>query len=183
MIGPQGDRMSTKLLGPPTPSEYDPHFGAYVALVPETDYLAALASQLDAGLRLLRSVPPGKADHRYAPGKWSVKEVVGHVTDAERVFAYRALAFARGERAPLPGFDENAWAREARFGRLPLEALVAEYESVRRSTMHLFAHLDPEAWTRIGTANGVAISVRALAYVIVGHDRHHAGVLAERYLA
>ena len=124
-----------------------------------------------------------KGDFAYAPGKWTIKQVVGHICDAERIFAYRALRFARGDVAPLPGFDENAWMPAARFDARPLGDLAAELDAVRRATLALLRTFDADALARRGTANNKEISVRALAYVIAGHERHHVGILRERYLA
>jgi hypothetical protein len=162
------------------PTEYAPYYGKYVALVPEADVLAALDEQLKELLALLRAVPEGESGVRHPPYTWSIKEVVGHLTDTERIFGYRALRFARGDATPLPGFDENAYARAAEFDRRPLGALVDEFEAVRRSHLGLFRNLPETAWARTGEANGTAVSVRALAYIIVGHVRHHTAILRQR---
>jgi len=119
--------------------------------------------------------------HRYAPGKWSVKEVVGHVTDAERVFGYRALRIARADTTPMPGFDENAWVPAANFDRRSMPELVAGYQAVRAATVALFSSFDEEALTRRGTANDQEVSVRALAHIMAGHELHHMTILRERY--
>jgi uncharacterized damage-inducible protein DinB len=131
--------------------------------------------------RLLAGVSDAKALHRYAPGKWSVKEVVGHVMDTERVFCYRALRFARADDKPLQGFDENAWVPAGRFDSRSLADLAGELDAVRRATIPLLRGLDTEALARRGTANNNPISVRALAWIIAGHERHHVGILHERY--
>ena len=164
----------------PSPAEYAPYYGQYVELAPEDDVLAALQAQLDDVLALLRPVPEAQGTVRHPPYTWSVKEVVGHMTDTERVFGYRALRFARGDATPLPGFDENAYARAADSDRRPLAALVAEFEAVRRSHVGLFRNLPDAAWSRRGTANDNAVSVRAVAYIIVGHARHHTAILRRR---
>ncbi len=119
--------------------------------------------------------------HRYAPGKWSVKQVVGHLCDGERVFAYRALRFARADRTPLPGFDETLWVPEGNFDARPIDDLALEYRAVRSASIALFASLAPEALARIGVANDTPMSVRALAWTIAGHELHHRGLLIERY--
>ena len=119
--------------------------------------------------------------HRYAPGKWSVKEVVGHMIDGERVFSYRALRVARADTTPLPGFDENAWVPAAHFDRRPMPDLVADYQTVRAATVALFSSFEEEALVRMGTANDQPISVRALAHMIAGHELHHVAILRERY--
>src|SRR5262249_17388086 len=145
------------------------------------DALAALRAQGAATPRLLSGLSEAQAMHRYEPGKWSVKEVVGHITDAERVFAYRALRIARADKTPMPGFDENAWVPAGRFDRRPLPELVADYETVRAASVALFSSFDEESLTRRGTANGQEISVRALAHIIAGHELHHVRLLKERY--
>jgi hypothetical protein len=164
----------------PGPTEYAPFYANYIAHVPEEDVLAALETQLADMLALLRAVPEEQGDVRHAPYTWSVKEVVGHLIDGERVFGYRALRFSRGDTTPLPGFDENEYARAANFDRLPLRDLVAELEAVRQSNVWLFRNLPPEAWARSGEANDTPVSVRALAYILVGHGRHHIAILRKR---
>jgi hypothetical protein len=164
----------------PGPTEYAPFYAAYVALVLEEDVVPALEDQLDDLLTLLRGVREEQASVRHPPYTWSIKEVVGHVTDAERIFAARALRFARGDSTPLPGFDENAYVRGAGFDRLLLEDLVSEFESVRRANLCFFRNLPDAAWSRTGEANGNVVSVRALAYIIAGHARHHTAILRKR---
>jgi uncharacterized damage-inducible protein DinB len=166
----------------PDASEYAPHYETYVTKVPDGDLLEILEGQRQETQELLAGIPEGRALHRYAPGKWSIKEVVGHVTDAERVFCYRALRFARGDQTPLSGFDEKAYAPAGKFDTRPLPDLAAELDAVRHATIALFSGLDSEALARRGLANNKEISVRALAYVIAGHERHHLGILRERYL-
>jgi DinB superfamily len=168
-------------LARPDATEYAPSFHRYVAQVPEGDLLRILEEQGRETQRLLARLSEPQALHRYAPGKWSVKEVVGHLMDSERVFAYRALHFARADVAALPGFDEQAWVPAGNFDARPLPALAAELDHVRRGTLALFRSLDAATWARRGTANSHEISVRALAYVIAGHERHHVAILRERY--
>ncbi|PYQ60634.1 MAG: DinB family protein [Acidobacteria bacterium] len=153
----------------------------YVDLVPESDIVAALDEQGRKTASLLRSIDDEKASFRYAPDKWSVKGVVGHFTDAERIFTYRALAIARGEKKSLPGYDENAYATAADFDRRSMRNLVDDYEAVRRSTVAFFKSLSEEAWSRSGVANDAAVDVRGLAYITIGHERHHLRVLRDRY--
>jgi len=167
----------------PNEDEYLPYYGKYIALVPESTPLPALERQLEIMLPQLRSLDESQGSIRYAPGKWSIKQVVGHLIDAERVFAYRALRFARADRTALPGFDENTYAEAGSFERVPLKALIDELELVRRSTIAMFRALADEAWARRGTANHAEISVRALAFIIAGHGHHHLAILNERYLA
>jgi hypothetical protein len=164
----------------PGPTEYAPFYAGYIAHVPEEDVLAALETQLADMLALLRAVPEAQGNVRHAPYTWSVKEVVGHLIDGERIFGYRALRFSRGDTTPLPGFDENEYARAAEFDRLPLRDLIDELEAVRRSNVWLFRNLPAEAWQRSGQANGTPVSVRALAYILVGHGRHHTAILRKR---
>ena|SRR5438067_8766707 len=164
----------------PDPAEYAPFYASYVALVPEADVLAAMGEQLNEVVDLLRSVPEAEAGVRHPPYAWTVREVVGHWTDAERVFGYRALRFARGDATPLPGFDEGGYARAAESDRRPLPDLVAEFEALRRSHLGLFRNLPGAAWARGGVANDSAVTVRALAYIMVGHVRHHTAILRRR---
>jgi hypothetical protein len=164
----------------PHSTEYAPYYERYVALVPEEDIRAVLEAQLAEVLALLGAVPEARGGERHPPYTWSVKEVVGHLTDAERVYGYRALRFARGDATPLPGFDENAYVRAAEFDRSPLRDLVGEFEAVRRGHLCLFRNLSDAAWARRGEANGSAVSVRALAYIMAGHARHHTAILRQR---
>ncbi len=166
----------------PAADEHHPYYSPYIARVSEPDALAALEGQLAEMLPFLRGLREAQGAHRYAPGKWSVKQVIGHVIDSERVFAYRALRIARGDRTPLPGFDGDPYAEAAGSDRRPLAELIEEIELVRRSNLAMFRALDEPAWTRRGVANDAEISVRALAFVIAGHGRHHVAILRERYL-
>jgi hypothetical protein len=165
----------------PTDAEYAPFYAGYVSLVPEVDVLTVLEAQVDEIRRMAASVPADRETFRYASGKWSVREVFGHLADSERVFGYRAFSIARGNEGELPGFDENASMTPARFDRRPLASLVEEMAAVRTGSLLLFRHLEPEDWARMGTANGSPVSVRALAFMAAGHVRHHLGVLRERY--
>jgi uncharacterized damage-inducible protein DinB len=167
----------------PAQDEYAPYYGGYVALVPAGDIVAILATQLDDTLALLRELSDDQALHRYEPGKWSIKEVIGHVIDAERIFGCRALRFARGDTAPLPGFAENAYVPAGAFDGRPLASLLAELAAVRRATVALLAGLPADAWARGGTASNSRVSVRGLAWIIAGHELHHRDILAARYLA
>jgi hypothetical protein len=164
----------------PQPEEHHEYYARYIKLVGD-DALGALRAQSASTPRLLSGLSEAQAMHRYAAGKWSVKEVVGHIIDGERVFSYRALRIARADTTPLPGFDEEAWVPAAHFDRRPMPDLVADYQTVRAATVALFASFDEDALTRIGTANNQPISVRALAHIIAGHELHHVGLLRERY--
>jgi hypothetical protein len=167
----------------PPANEHHPYYGKYIALVPESDGIAALENQLADMTPLLEGLSEAQGSLRYAPGKWSVKQVVQHVLDAERVFAYRALRFARADRTPVPGFDENTYAETAGADGRTLRSLADELALVRRANVEMFRGLEPVAWTRLGIANENEVSVRALAFIIAGHARHHVGLLRERYLA
>jgi len=165
----------------PSPEHYNPAMQRYVSLIQEVDILDVLESQLRRWLPALAALPPDRAGFRYAAGKWTIREVVGHVTDTERVFGYRALALARGETASLPPFDENVYAAAAGHDRCPFPELIDELSALRRSHVHLFRHLDDASWDRVGTAGGFATTPRAMSYVMAGHVRWHGMVLAERY--
>ena len=167
--------------GPPAATEYAPYFERYVALVRGDDILGTLAEQAEEVRRVLSRVPEARGGLRYAEGKWSIREVLGHCTDAERVFGYRALAFARGEKAPLPSFDENEYARTAGHDGVPLADLLEEFGTVRAGTLHLLRRFPAEAWLRVGVASGKPVSVRALAHIMAGHVAHHLAILHERY--
>lgn len=174
--------MTNLTIDKPDETEYLPYYGRYISLVPDGDILALLSKQLEATLALLRSIPESQANFRYGADKWSIKEVVGHLIDTERIFAYRALRFARNDKTPLPGYEQDDYVRSASFDDYPLSDLGAELESVRRSNLFLFKHLDREAWLRRGVANDSEVSVRALAYIIAGHELHHRDILRTRYL-
>ncbi len=165
----------------PTAEEYAPGHAGYVALVEEEDILSAMERQSSEMQKFLASLDETKSAYRYAEGKWSVKEVIGHITDAERIISYRALAIARGESQPLPGFDENAYVENAGFDDWKVGDLAEQYALVRRANIVFFQNLPAEAWQRRGTANNAPASVHGMAYVIVGHERHHLQVLHERY--
>ena len=166
----------------PLDSEYAPYYRGYVAQVTEEEILPVLRSQIDALDLLLDQVTPERETYRYAEGKWSIREVVGHLIDGERVFGYRALCIARGENQNLPGFDEKEYMLSAPYNRVGLEDLMSEFRLVRLSNIAMLRNLDEEAWSRMGTANDAPVSVRALAFIMGGHIRHHMGVLSERYL-
>lgn len=166
----------------PPPGEYAPYYGRYIDLVPDGDVLDLLRRQVEETAQLVGSLSDRDADFRYAEGKWSIKEVIGHVADTERIMVYRALCFARGEPVALPGFDEDEYVRRAKFASRGLPDLVAELRAVRASTLPFFAALDAEELERKGTANSRPYTVRAVAYIVAGHERHHTKVLAERYL-
>lgn len=165
----------------PEATEYATHFEKYVSLV-EGDVLETLARQGAETAALLGGIQEDAAGSRYEPGKWSVKELVGHIIDAERIFAYRALRFARGDQTPLEGFDQDPYVASGDFDARTLTSLAEEFGHVRASTLALLRPLGPEAWARRGAANDNEVTVRALAYMLAGHEAHHVRILRERYL-
>lgn len=170
---------------PPRPgaTEYADGYAGYVGMVPDGEIVTTLRDQGRALCDALARVPESHAGHRYAEGKWSIREVVGHLIDAERIFAYRALRIARGDATPRAGFDENAFTAAAGSDARTLADLVDELRVVRDASVRLFASLPAEAWPRMGTASERPVSVRALAFITAGHAMHHLHVLRERYLA
>lgn len=165
----------------PLESEYAPDYQNYVSQVTEDEILPVLRSQPDALDVLLGRVAPEHETYRYAEGKWSLREIAGHLVDGERVFGYRAFSIARGESQNLPGFDQNDYMLTAPYDRIVLEDLLSEFRLVRLGNIAMLRSLDQEAWVRIGTANDAQVSVRALVFIMAGHVRHHMGVLRERY--
>jgi len=168
-------------IGRPERGEYAPFYETYIAKVQGSDVLATLDDQRRQMLLLLSGRTESDGDIRYAPGKWNVKEVLGHVCDGERILSYRALCIARGESAPLPGYDENAYVANAPFSRHPLPDLIEDFIAVRRATLSLFRNFDDDAWMRRGKANNYEVTVRAIAYIIAGHELHHRLALQEKY--
>jgi hypothetical protein len=165
----------------PNESEYAPFYAGYVARVPETDILPVLEAQRGDFARLAAAVTADRERYRYAPDKWSVREVIGHVGDGERVFGYRAFAISRGEQAPLPSFDENDYTAASGYDEVPLAELVRDLLLLRDANLAMLRRLSGAQWSRIGTASGKPVSVRALSYIMAGHPRHHLAILAERY--
>jgi uncharacterized damage-inducible protein DinB len=174
--------MTTLTIPRPKADEHSSYYSRYIDRVPDGDLVALLRDQLIETVALLRGVPADREDFAYAEGKWTIKEVVGHIIDVERVMSYRALTFARNDATPLPGFDENAWVPEGNFGARTLTDLVEEWQLVRAATVHFAKNLDAAMLARRGLANGQGVSVRALLYIIAGHERHHLALLRERYL-
>ena len=168
--------------GFPEKSEYASYYAGYISRVDHSDIIRYLSGQLDGGLTFMRNIPAEKWNYRYSKNKWSVAEVIQHVIDAERVFNYRALCFARGETKALPGFDQNEYAQASEAHRRTPDSIIEEYRTVRKATLSFFTSLSPEAWLRTGNANGNDMSVRAIAFIIGGHQAHHEEVLRERYL-
>lgn len=174
--------MSTNFrTGRPAGNEFAEYYSRYIARVPDGDIVAILRSQNTETLTLLHGLSDTQAMFAYAPEKWNVKEVVGHLIDGERIFACRALRIARGDSTPLAGFDENAYAKIGGHAGRTIADLADEFEHVRIATLDLLTHLDEMAWLRQGTASGYGVSVRALAWIIAGHELHHRSILRERY--
>lgn len=166
----------------PQATDYAEYYGLYVDQVPEGNILELLSRGIDETRALLDGVPTEWESFRYAPGKWSVREVVGHMIDAERVFGYRALSIARGDAAPLPGMDQDQWARDSNAARRLLAEQLEEFELLRRAHVAMFAGFEDAAWQRRGVASGCEFGVRAFPYILAGHENHHRRVLEERYL-
>ncbi len=166
----------------PQPGEYAPNYDRYISLVPGNDVLAALEDQRRQMLLLLSGRTEADGDLRYAPDKWTLKEVLGHLNDTERIMSYRALRIARADATPIEGFEQDDYVRNAPFAHRPLADLIEDYIAVRRATVSLFRNLDEPAWTRRGVANKNEVTVRALAYIIAGHELHHRRILEEKYL-
>jgi len=165
----------------PAVSEYAGHFGKYVDLVAGSDVVGALRGQIGETLATLGAIAEAASLKRYAEGKWSIREVVGHMIDTERIMAYRALRIARADTTPLPGFDQDPYIAAADFDARRWSGLLEEFEVLRRSNVLMFDGLNGDAWGRLGTASGNAISARALAFVIAGHELHHMKIVRERY--
>lgn len=167
----------------PANSEYAEYYHRYVGRVPDGDIVRFLEAQCVEMESLLADVPAGKADYRYADGKWSIREVIGHVNDVDRVFAYRMVAFARGDGNPIPGMEQDEWVASANFGERTLADLVSEFVAIRRSLVALCTSLDEAALMRRGTASGVEFTARSIPWILAGHVLHHLEVIRERYLA
>ena len=166
----------------PEPNECTPYYHTYINQVPEGDIIEILENQLEETLQLLKGLSEDKALYRYAADKWSIKEIIGHVIDAERVFAYRALNIARNDRSELPGMEQDDYVKFAKFDDLPLADLLAGFRYVRQSNIFLFKSFDEEMQMRKGIASGCEFTVRTFPFIIAGHEKHHQNVLKERYL-
>lgn len=173
--------MPIRQMDHPLPGEYAPFYAGYIAAVPPGDLMALLATEETRAV--VGMLSDAEARHRYAPGKWSVKEVVGHIADTERIMSYRALRVGRGDETPLPGFEQEGYVSSTSWDDIPLATLLDDLGHVRRATLSLFRAFTPEAMLRRGTASGMPVSVRGLAAIIVGHERHHLRIVRERYLS
>jgi uncharacterized damage-inducible protein DinB len=165
----------------PGAGEYAAIHEKYISLIQGEEIVAVLGAHLRQTIAIFSGRSEREGDFRYAPEKWSVKQVLGHVADAERIFVYRALRIARGDQTPLPGFEQDSYVAEARAGERKLADIAEEFTDVRRASISFFSSLDGEAWQRRGVASGHEVTVRALAYITAGHELHHRRVLEERY--
>jgi uncharacterized damage-inducible protein DinB len=164
-------------------NEYADYYKGYVSLVPEGDIIQVLTDQMKETVGIVSILNDEQLAYRYATGKWSVKEVLGHITDTERIMSYRLLSIARGETTSLPGYDENAYVEEAGFDDLPVRDLLEHFVAVRLATIQLIKSLSKKALERKGTANGHPVTTRALMMIIAGHEIHHRNIIIERYLS
>jgi hypothetical protein len=174
--------MNNIKISSPADSEFAPYYRHYVSLVEGNDLVSALENQIDQTTSLLATIPEEKGTWRYAEGKWSIKELVGHLIDTERVMAYRALRFSRNDTTELEGFDQDPYIENADFDSCKLSDLTKQFELVRQSNIFMFNSLSENAWNRSGIASGNPVSVRGLGYIIAGHEVHHIKILKERYL-
>jgi hypothetical protein len=170
-------------LARPEAGEYAAYYDKYISLLPGTDVTGALDAQRVQTLQLFRGRSERDGNFRYAADKWTVKEVLGHISDSERIFTYRALRIARADETPMEGFEQDDYVRSGGFNERPLASLVEEFAHVRSASLALFRSLGPEAWLRRGTANKNEVSVRALAFITAGHELHHRRILEERYFS
>ena len=166
----------------PEKSEYDPYYEKYISLVDESELMATLENQSDEIRTLTSKLGEHRGTFAYAEGKWTVKEVLSHLIDSERMFAYRIFRIARGDRTPIEGFEQEGYIENSHANERSFADLQEEFELLRRANMLFLRNLGEQDWTRVGVANNVEISVRALAYIMAGHIRHHAAILRERYL-
>jgi uncharacterized damage-inducible protein DinB len=173
--------MTATLSDRPDASEHAPYFARYVVQVPDGDIVSTLRSAGEELIAAFQAIPESKGGYQYAEGKWSVRTVMGHIIDAERIFSYRALRVARGDATPLPGFEENSYAETANSDARTVADLANEMAAVRASTVRLLESFPDEAWTRRGVASNAEVSTRALAWITAGHALHHLRVLRERY--
>ena len=174
--------LKTERTGRPSPTEHAAFYAKYIVRVPDGDIVDILRDQIGETAKFLRGIPSDRTSAGYAPGKWTIRDIIGHVADTERIMGYRALRFARGDETPVPGFDENTYVPQAGASSRDVDNLVRELEIVRAATVALFSGLPSHAWRRTGTANGTPVTVRALAAIIAGHERHHVAIIRERYL-
>lgn len=166
----------------PKADEHLEYYGRYIERVPDGDIVEILEKQISETIAFLRAIPESRVDYQYAPGKWTPRQIAGHLSDGERVFQYRAWRFSRADTTPVPGFDENHYVDHAPFTNVSMNDLIDEFEQLRRASVHMFRNMDADAMSRRGSANGAEITVRALAWIMAGHETHHMQVLREKYL-
>jgi len=166
----------------PAENDYAPYYKGYIEKIQGDDILKILLNQTKECQSVFNSFPVNKGDYKYAPGKWSVKEVIGHIIDTERVFAYRALCIARGEKQPLPGFEQDDYVKEGKFNKRTLDDIIYEFRLMREGNLLMFRNFDEEMLNRRGNASGYDVTVNALLFMIAGHSQHHMDILNERYL-
>ena len=183
MSDPAVIALPTLTISRPQVGEYSPYYERYISLVKGDDILSALDQQRRDTMTLLCSRSEEDGNFRYASGKWSAKEVLGHVCDSERVFAYRAMRISRTDATPLEGFEQDDYVRNGPFARATMADLIEDFIAIRRATLSLLRYLDQDSWTRRGIANKNEVTVRALAYIIAGHELHHRRILEEKYFA
>ncbi|MBJ8078104.1 DinB family protein [Bacillus cereus group sp. N12] len=165
----------------PGTNEYNPYYSTYIKLVPDGDIIHILEQQMKETNLLLKDISDSEGHFRYAPNKWSIKEVIGHIADTERIMAYRLLSIARGETAELPGYNDDMYVLRAAFDKQSMQDLLTNLTVVRQSTVHLLKSLDKDAWLKRGIANNSEVTVRALANIIAGHELHHRQIIKVRY--
>ena len=170
------------MLGRPQPNEAASYYSLYIDRVTSVDIVTELATQLDETVAFLSAISEEQSLHRYASDKWSMRELLGHVNDSERVFMFRAMWFARGFQDPLPSFDQEVGFKAAESDKVSWASHIDEFRAIRSATLALFRHLPEDAWLRSGIASDSSFTVRALAYIVAGHVSHHVNVLRERYL-
>lgn len=174
--------MPHAILSRPDATEYAPYYGKYISLIPAGDLIKIMQEQFERTLAMLQKISETQSLTRYAPGKWSIKEVVGHMVDTERIMSYRALRIGRGDTTPIPGFEQDDYVRGANFDGRPFTDIVDEFQKVRQATLTLFSSFDETALSRRGTASNLPVSARALTHIVAGHERHHMNVLQKEYL-
>ncbi|MEH7179820.1 DinB family protein [Neobacillus vireti] len=170
------------MLQRPTKNEYPVYYVPYVDLVPEADLVQLLQENLQKTITLFEGISEEVSLHRYAPGKWSIKEVLGHISDTERIMSYRLLRVGRGDQTPLAGFNESDYVQAAQTNNLPLKTILEDFKAVRNATITLIQNLPDEAWENKGNANETEITTRAIAYILAGHQMHHCKIVEDRYL-
>ncbi|WP_097160269.1 DinB family protein [Bacillus oleivorans] len=166
----------------PDTDEYNQHYSNYIRLIPDGDIIEILNNQIDDTITLLQGLKEEQSLFKYGPDKWTIKEVIGHITDTERIMGYRILCIARGETISLPGYDDVAYVRNAHFNKVSITELLDHFKIVRQSTAQLVKSLESNDWLRRGIANNSNVSVRALINLVAGHELHHRKLIKERYI-